>query len=152
MAHNSLQTFIFSLGSWRLMCKLSSRTYLPTDKIISGRNRCLYSYSRFEPQRSTSRVSTRHNYWIESCTAVTILRDASYSCYVVNMQWDTLTYVRLTSLVNTGWSKSSPTNGDHTWGRVRGVIRGREPMSGNAPLRPCEYFSWTYERTFGNIA
>ena len=34
-----------------------------------------------------------------------------------------------------GWSKSSPTNGNHTWGRVRGVIRGREPMSGNPPLR-----------------
>jgi len=42
---------------------------------------------------------------------------------------------------HTGWSKSSPTNCNHTWGRVRGVIRGREPMSGNAPSRPCEYFS-----------
>ena len=43
----------------------------------------------------------------------------------------------------TVWSKSSPTNGNHTWGRVRRIIRGGEPMSGNAPLRPCEYFSWT---------
>ena len=40
---------------------------------------------------------------------------------------------------HTGWSKSSPTNGNHTWRRVRGIIRGRETMSGNASLRPCEY-------------
>ena len=41
----------------------------------------------------------------------------------------------------TGLSKSSPKNGNHTWRRVWGVIRGGETMSGNAPLRPCEYFS-----------
>jgi len=63
--------------------------------------------------------------------------------------YQTSTHLYQTS---TGWSESSPTNGSHTWRRVRGVIRGRETMSGNAPLRACEYFSWTYERMLGNIA